>query len=101
MATKSPLLRVSGKIGLFLGRKNVPITGTGALSKSHGHYVLKAAVTATQARHAVDMEAMKKKHQIILDEKKQSQERMAELEAKQPKEKKNDGGFDFDFGAPV
>ena len=40
MATKSPLLRLSGKLGMYLGRKNVPITGTGALTKSHGHYVL-------------------------------------------------------------
>ncbi len=53
MATKSPLLRVSAKIGLYLGRKTVPVTGTGAITKSHGHYFLKAAVTAREAADIV------------------------------------------------
>ena len=59
--SKAPLLKVSGKVGLFMGRKQVPVTGTGSLSKSHGHLILKAEVTATQARRALELEEMRKK----------------------------------------
>ena len=50
MATKTPLLKLSGRLGQWLGATNVPIEGTGALTKSHGHYLLKAAITASQAK---------------------------------------------------
>ena len=61
MATRSPLLRVSGKVGNYFGKKDVPVTGSGVITKSHGHYMLKAAITPKQARDAAGLEEMKKK----------------------------------------
>ena len=60
MATRSPLLKLSGKLGLYLGRKSIDIQGTGALTKSHGHYSLKAAITASEAR---ELEKLKTRYQ--------------------------------------
>ena len=85
--SKSPLLKVSGKLGLFLGRKSVPVTGTGSLTKSHGHLVLRAEVTATQARQALELEKMKTKVPV-----EQEAETRAQVPGGQKYEKEVRGG---------
>ncbi len=47
--SKTPLLKLSGKLGQAVGARSVDIQGTGSLTKSHGHYLLKAAITASEA----------------------------------------------------
>ena len=61
MSTKAPLLQMSGKLGFFGARKNVPIHGTGSLTKSHGHFMLKAALTESEAAKLQQLEAMRKR----------------------------------------
>ena len=46
---------------MFGNRQNTRVEGTGVVSKSHGHYVLRAAISATEARGMVDLEEMKKR----------------------------------------
>ena len=46
---KAPSVIVDGKIGRWGGRVNTKFEGHGAITKNHGHYMLKASLTATQA----------------------------------------------------
>ena len=63
MATKAPLLNVSAKIGHFGSALSsaINVEGTGAITKSHGQYVLRAGITETQARDAAKVAELAKR----------------------------------------
>ena len=61
MATKAPLLEVSAKIGHFGAARTIKVEGTGAITKSHGHLVLRAGITESEARNAAKLAELAKR----------------------------------------
>ena len=60
MAAKAPLLQVSAKVGHYGAARTITVQGEGAITKSHGHYVLRAGITASQA-HAAKLAELSKR----------------------------------------
>ena len=61
MAAKAPLLQVSAKVGHYGAARTITVQGEGAITKSHGHLVLRAGITASQARNAAKLEELSKR----------------------------------------
>ena len=61
MATKAPLLEVSAKIGHFGAARTIKVQGTGAITKSHGHLVLRAGIRESEARDAAKVAELAKR----------------------------------------
>ncbi len=49
MATKAPLAFLTGKVGLYGKAGEVPVHGNATISKSHGVYMLRAAIRVPPA----------------------------------------------------
>ena len=60
MSSKSPLLHLSGRLGL-VGKAAIPVDGFAALTKSHGAYMVRAAITTSDAQKILELEGMKKR----------------------------------------
>ena len=47
--SKAPLVALEGKLGKFGHPRTLKVAGTGHLTKTKGHYMLHAAITASEA----------------------------------------------------
>ena len=65
MATKPPLLEVSAKIGHYGASRTIQVKGEGAITKSHGHYVLRAGITASEARNDEKLAELSKRVPVV------------------------------------
>ena len=88
--SKSPLLHLTGRLGLN-GKATIAVDGFASLTKSHGAYMVRAAITESDARKLVKLEEMKKRIPV---------EREAENRAKADIPEYTKGGDKFVPRAP-
>ena len=58
--SKAPLLHLSGRVGLS-GKARIAVDGFAALTKSHGAYMVRAAITSSDAQKILQLNEMKKR----------------------------------------
>lgn len=58
--SSAPLKHLKGKVGLY-GKATIPVDTFAAVTKSHGSYMVRAAITTSDARRIIKLEEMKKR----------------------------------------
>ena len=58
--SKAPLLHLTGRLGLS-GKARIAVDGFASLTKSHGAYMVRAAITTSDARQLIKQEEMKQR----------------------------------------
>ena len=58
--SKAPYLHLTGRLGLN-GKARIAVDGFASLTKSHGAYMVRAAITTSDARKILKLDEMKKR----------------------------------------
>ncbi len=56
--SKAPLLHLTGRVGLR-GKARIAVNGFAAITKSHGAYMVRAAITTSDAHKILKLDEMK------------------------------------------